>query len=265
MLNFRNTAIFIIIVALVVQWMLISGYKWGLYLLVPMAFALLLLVVGSVKICMNFYLKAFCKGRTDEKIVTLTFDDGPNPAVTVELLKVLKEFNIKAAFFIIGHKAEKHPEIVEIIRQEGHVTGNHSYSHSFFFDFYGRKKMERDLIGGLGDWRSGGVGDWRSGGLGDSGVRRYFRPPYGVTNPTVAKVVKKLGWTVIGWSVRSLDTTIKDPERVVKRVVKRLHPGAVILLHDIRPDAALIVEKIILAAKQNGYRFVGLEEMINCE
>jgi peptidoglycan/xylan/chitin deacetylase (PgdA/CDA1 family) len=91
---------------------------------------------------------------------------------------------------------------------------------------------------------------------------KFFRPPYGVTNPTVAKVAKKLGYRVIGWSVRSLDTTIKDPVKVAERVNRRLHPGAVILMHDTRKDLPVILENVIKNALEKGYRFVGLEEMM---
>ena len=89
-----------------------------------------------------------------------------------------------------------------------------------------------------------------------------FRPPYGVTNPTLARVVKKMGLVVIGWSIRSLDTMIKDPKKVAARIRKRLHPGAVVLMHDTRKDLPVILEEVIKNAKEKGYRFIGLEEMM---
>jgi peptidoglycan-N-acetylglucosamine deacetylase len=211
------------------------------------------MVIGSMKICMNFYLNAYCKGETNEKVISLTFDDGPDPEVTNEVLKVLQKFKIEAAFFVIGSKAENNPDLVKQILEDGHAVGIHSYRHDFFFDFYGRKKMERDLEEG---WKGGRVEEWKSG----EGV--LFRPPYGVTNPTLARVVKKMGLVVIGWSIRSLDTTIKDPRKVADRIKNRLHPGAVVLLHDTRKDLPGIVEEVIVFAKDNGYRFVGVEEMM---
>jgi len=89
-----------------------------------------------------------------------------------------------------------------------------------------------------------------------------FRPPYGVTNPVVAKVAKNLGYKVIGWSVRSLDTVIMDADKITERVVERLHPGAVILMHDDRDVTPKALEMIITRAKEEGYRFVGLDELI---
>ena len=97
---------------------------------------------------------------------------------------------------------------------------------------------------------------------GDREETPSFRPPYGVTNPVVAKVVKKLGYKVIGWSVRSLDTVLKDADKITERVVERLHPGAVILMHDNRDVTPKALEMIITMAKEEGYRFVGLDELI---
>jgi len=92
-----------------------------------------------------------------------------------------------------------------------------------------------------------------------------FRPPYGVTNPTVAKVVKKLGYSVTGWSVRSFDTTIKNADKLAERVIKRLHPGAVVLMHDTQDVTPEAVEIIIRKATGKGYRFAGLEEILGIE
>jgi peptidoglycan-N-acetylglucosamine deacetylase len=89
-----------------------------------------------------------------------------------------------------------------------------------------------------------------------------FRPPYGVTNPVLARVVKKLGYRAIGWSVRSLDTVLKDEGKVIERIKDRLHPGAVILMHDDREVTVRVIEKIIFMVKEEGYRFVGIEEMM---
>jgi peptidoglycan/xylan/chitin deacetylase (PgdA/CDA1 family) len=91
----------------------------------------------------------------------------------------------------------------------------------------------------------------------------YFRPPYGVTNPVVAKVAKMLNYKVVGWSVRSLDTVLKDEDKIMARIKDRLHPGAVILMHDDREVTSKVLEKVILMVKEEGYRFVGLEELIS--
>jgi len=256
MLNFRNTTYAMILLALAVLILLLSGIRPGWYPLIFLAIWLILLVLGSVKICMNFYIKAFCKGKTDEKIISLTFDDGPDPDITPRILEILKKHDIKAAFFPVGMRAEKFPDLVKRIEDEGHVLGVHSFSHDFFFDLFSRKKMERDL---LLAGKSVTVEGWKGGRV-EKGM--LFRPPYGVTNPTVSYVAGKLGYRVIGWSVRSLDTTLKDPRKVAERMNRRLHPGAVVLMHDTRKDLPSILEDVIKNASGNGYRMVGLEEMM---
>jgi peptidoglycan-N-acetylglucosamine deacetylase len=213
---------------------------------------LVVLCIGSVRICSGFYLNVFCRKKTTEKIVALTFDDGPDSIYTIAILDVLEKQDVPAVFFVIGRKAELHQDILRIIDKKNHLIGNHSYSHAFLFDLFGRKKMERDLIK---------TDDVIRNITGKKPV--LFRPPYGVTNPVVAKVVKKLDYKAIGWSVRSLDTVKKDENKLVKRIRKGLHPGAVILMHDDREITAKVLEKVILMVKNEGYRFVGLKEMID--
>jgi peptidoglycan-N-acetylglucosamine deacetylase len=268
MLNFRNTSIALLIFIALVAVLFLFNIRLGMFPLLAVIIYFMLLVIGSVKICMNFYLNAFCKGDTDEKVISLTFDDGPDPEVTMEVLKVLKKFKIEAAFFVIGSKAENNPDLVNQILEDGHAVGIHSYKHAFFFDLYARKKMERDLVkakeaidqvagkhGGMGARGHGGMVAWEHGFL--------FRPPYGITNPTLARVVKRLGFIVVGWSIRSLDTTIKDPRKVAERIKKRLHPGAVVLLHDTRKDMPGILEQVIREARAQGYNFIDLKTLMN--
>jgi peptidoglycan/xylan/chitin deacetylase (PgdA/CDA1 family) len=275
MLNFRFASLIIFIfTAVVILLMNVSmDFAW-LFLPISVTY-LFILVFGSAKICAGFYLKAFCRGRPDQMTVTLTFDDGPDIASTPGILDILQKHGIKAAFFVIGHKAEKQGHLLHRIRSEGHLIGIHSYSHSPFFDLYPGKKMEQDLlrteavinqVEGKQAKRSGVPircahrETQVSGEAGKQGF--FFRPPYGVTNPVVARVVKKLGYRVIGWSLRSLDTTIKDEKKLVDRVMMRLHPGAVILLHDDREITAKVLEELILKIKEKGYRFSGLKELI---
>ena len=92
-----------------------------------------------------------------------------------------------------------------------------------------------------------------------TGVKcQLFRPPFGVTNPTIAKVVRFLGMQTIGWNIRSFDTSIKNPDRVIKNVIAKIKPGAIILLHDDRPQVAKILEAILLYAQENNYTCVAL-------
>jgi len=251
MLNLRNASIYMIILAALGFLLMIFNMQY-IWLFAALAVIYIyLLVMGSVKICAGFYIKVLCHGGTSKKLVALTFDDGPDPDQTPRILEILEKHQVRATFFVIGRKAEDEEDLLRNIFSAGHTIGNHSYSHALFFDLFGRKKMEQDLL------RANNVIEKVS-----ANKPVLFRPPFGVTNPIVAKVVKKLGYHAIGWSVKSLDTVLKNPDKIVERINDRLHPGAVILMHDDREMTVKVLEEVILKIKKEGYRFVGVEEMM---
>lgn len=249
MLSFRTASIGVVIFAAIGILLMIINIQYGWLLAVMGVVYIYLLVMGSVKICSGFYTDVICRINTSERKVSLTFDDGPDEIHTPVILDILEKHQVKATFFVIGHKAEKQQALLSQIASKGHVLGNHSYSHAFLFDFLGKKKMEQDLL--KADEVIKKVTGKRPG---------LFRPPYGVTTPVLAKVVKKMGYKAIGWSVRSLDTVLKDKEKLTERVIERLHPGAIILLHDDRKITGEVLEDIILKIKAEGYRFKKIED-----
>lgn len=91
---------------------------------------------------------------------------------------------------------------------------------------------------------------------------KLFRPPFGVTNPTIAKAVRILGYTPVGWNIRTLDTLQPSKEKVLKRIQKRLRPGSIILLHDRMPDSDLLLKEILNLIKEQGYTVVRLDSML---
>jgi len=251
MLTLRTANTYLVVFGVVAILIVIISPQYWWLLLILAIFYLYLLVAGAIKICSGFYTDVFCKGITEEKIVALTFDDGPDENHTLQILDILEKQQVRGNFFVIGKKAEQHKDIILKIKENDHIIGNHSYSHDFFFDLFTNKKMERDL-------RS--TDEVIETITGEKPV--LFRPPYGVTNPVLARVVKKLGYKVVGWSVRSLDTVLKDENTLLDRITDRLHPGAVILMHDDREMTVKVLEKVILKIKKEGYRFVKLEELI---
>jgi peptidoglycan/xylan/chitin deacetylase (PgdA/CDA1 family) len=94
---------------------------------------------------------------------------------------------------------------------------------------------------------------------------RLFRPPYGVTNPNLAKAIKKGGYTPIGWNVRSLDTVIKDKDKLFEKVTRKLQPGAIFLFHDTSATTMAILPGFLKYVKSNGYQVVRLDEMLNLQ
>lgn len=254
MLNFRSASILMNILS--VPAIVLVIYRPELWwILVPIiSLYILMLVTGSIYIRSNFYIQALCRGTKSEKVTSLTFDDGPDKIITPKVLAILEKHNIQATFFLIGNKAKKNSGLLRQIIAKGHLVGMHSYSHGFFFDFYLKRNMEQDLL------------KTEEAIMCITGKKPLlFRPPYGVTNPTLATIVKELGYQVIGWSVRSMDTAIKDAGRISERVMRKLHPGAVILMHDTKNITPEAIEMVIIKAKEEGYRFVGLEEMLGIE
>lgn len=218
----------------------------GLLIVCVLIFA----VYASAYIGSGVYVKAQCRVKTTQRVVALTFDDGPDPVQTPKMLDVLRDNGVHALFFCVGSRAEQYPDIVKRIIDEGHIIGNHSYSHSYFFPLFGRKTMSMDIerctvvLQGI------------------TGERvPYFRPPFGVTNPTIAYAVNRYGLKTIGWSIRSLDTLNSTNKKIINRVVGKLHNGAIILLHDNRQNSELLVLNLITELKKREYRIERLDRI----
>lgn len=212
---------------------------WLLTLLPILAF----LFYASYSIRAGVYLQALCRVKTTERVVYLTFDDGPHSIQTPKILDVLKAHDVKATFFCIGSKIEGNEELLKRIQCEGHLLGNHSYSHSNFFPLLSKSKMIDDLS------------------RCDEQLNKVlvkpntlFRPPFGVTNPTIARVVKIKGYQVLGWNIRTLDTQFSNTKKVLQRIKVCLRPGAIILMHDRLEGSDILLDKVLDLLSQNGYR-----------
>jgi peptidoglycan/xylan/chitin deacetylase (PgdA/CDA1 family) len=208
--------------------------------------------IGSSRISSNYHVKAYCHNplETDKKIA-LTFDDGPT-VFTVEILALLKKYNAKATFFCIGKNIEAHPEIITQLIAEGHLVGNHSYAHSCFFDFYNAKQIteeiqKTDLL--LEKFTSKKI--------------NFFRPPYGVTTPSIRRALKRTGHKVIGWNIRSLDGGTKNQNLIFNRLIKGLSPGGIVLLHDTGSHSVLVLEQFLQFLQHNNYNVISTEELLN--
>lgn len=153
--------------------------------------------------------------------VAITIDDGPDPAVTPEVLAILARHDVKATFFCIGKRAETHPELIAEIRSAGHAIENHSYSHRLDFSLLGPKRMRSDLE------RAQVLLERLTGE-----APRFFRAPAGLRNPFMEPVLARLGLRLASWTRRGFDTREPDPVRVLARLERGLAPGAILLLHD---------------------------------
>ncbi len=207
--------------ALVARSLLISPVPAHITL-AALAVYVTLLLLGVFFLRLQMFVDAVCHGTADVRGVALTFDDGPCPIHTPRVLDMLDRAKVKATFFVIGYKAEAHPDIVRDILKRGHVIGSHGYAHSRAFSLLSKAAVRLDIERSLVCIETI-TGDRPA----------LFRPPIGHTNPRIAQVVNELGLTVVGWSVRALDGVASaEPDRVVGRVVPNLEDGAIVLLHD---------------------------------
>ena len=190
-----------------------------------------------------FYPGAVFRIRTKEKILCLTFDDGPDPATTPLLLDTLAKYNIKALFFCNGKSAEKYPGLMARIREEEHLAGNHGYDH-------------------LNGWRSSSekyIADATISSGNNSS--KLFRPPYGKIRPGQFRILK-LSYKVVFWDLMPYDFDQRfGSNKTLQILKKRIRPGSIIVLHDtIRSTFPEFLDEFILFALDEGYRFVNSVE-----
>ena len=252
MLTFKNATLFFGLLMITLIVLDIRGHvNWFIYLALLLAYSLLLFY-GSINVASGFYMQVISSGETTSKQIAITFDDGPADRFTDKILDLLGDQEVPAAFFCIGKNIAGREQVIKKMVASGHIIGNHSHSHHFWFDMYGSAKMEADL-------QQMNEELYRVTGL----KPLFFRPPYGVTNPNLAKAVAHLEMIAVGWNVRSLDTIVKDPEKLLQKVHKAVKPGAIILFHDTNETTFLMLKTFIEGVKEQGYEFVRLDKLIN--
>lgn len=241
--------IFLLIVAGLIWLNKSHSVHWSIYLFLFLIFSFIEFY-GAAFIQSNFHLKAICRVKTQDKIIALTFDDGP-AGETEKVLKVLEESKTKATFFCIGNRIKGKESILKKIDEAGHLVGNHSYSHGFLFDLKNTSSFVNDLE------------------LANAEIKKvigkeplFFRPPYGVTTPGLARAAQKLKLEVIGWNIRSLDTSIKDKQEVLTRIKERLQPGSIVLMHDTISGIEIVLKELLIHLKENNYTVVPLSTLI---
>ena len=185
--------------------------------------------------------------ETEVKQVALTFDDGPHPYYTEQLLDGLKERGVRATFFVTGEHASLHPEIIKRMWEEGHVIGNHTYSHmqlrqdnrdAFKKELQQTNKVLKELTG-------------------EDVV--YVRPPYGAWDK---ELEKELNMIPVLWSVDPLDWCTENSQTVARRVKEKVKDNSIILLHDYFDTSVTAALQIVDELLEEGYEFVTVEEMI---
>jgi peptidoglycan-N-acetylglucosamine deacetylase len=204
---------------------------------------------ASFSISSGIFLKSVCRNGKSEKGLLLTFDDGPDPVNTPLILEILEKKGVRALFFINGSKALENPELLKNISSKGHLIGNHTYGHSNFFPFYSRKRMVSELKK---------TSDIIENITGKRTV--YFRPPFGVTNPSIAYAARELGLITVGWSVRSFDTFLKEKGKILSSVIKEVKGGDIVLFHDTVIGTVEMLDEFVVQCRNKGLELTGPEK-----
>lgn len=217
-----------------------------------------ILTLNAVLPANHFYGPVFSESRTSQKLVALTFDDGPYPPYTDQILDVLKERQVPATFFVIGQNAAKYPDLIRRIAAEGHQLGNHTYNHVDLL------KLDRQaIISEIAE-----TNKVIAGALGYT--PHVIRPPHGFRDAVVMDAMAEYQLKVVEWSVSSRDWVNPGVEVIVERTLGKVQNGSIILLHDGDGIAAVLPRAQTVAATRliidrllaQGYKFVTVDEIL---
>jgi len=220
--------------------------KWsGLAALGVLALSHALVLYPTLRPNVQWLGPVITRFESAEKEVWLTIDDGPTED-TIAILDRFDAHSVKATFFVKGALAEKRPEMIQEMVRRGHTVANHSHTHpSATFWCLPPSRIAAQIE------RCNDVLRRITGS-----APLFFRAPVGTKNPAVHPALDRLGMTLVGWSARAFDTRTNNPERVVKRIMPDIIPGAIILLHQGREASPQMISRVIEEVLRAGYRFV---------
>ena len=216
--------------------------------------SLLLVLLALPWISTSAETQVYRSVETDTKKIALTFDDGPHPTLTPRILEILKKYDVKATFFMVGENVVNYPESARFVVQAGHEIGNHTYSHrhvSGMNEDTLKKELAlcEDALFELCEYRT-----------------HLFRPPEGAINDQVREIAGESGYRIVLWSIDTEDWRHTPPHDIVSRVTREVRDGDIILMHDYigrgspTPEA---LKKMIPALIARGYRFVLVSELLS--
>lgn len=201
--------------------------------------------------------KLYWAGSDQDKIAALTFDDGPEENWTPKILDILKQKNVKATFFVIGKQAQKYPEMLRRINDEGHIIADHTYNHTDL------KKLDEQQVNQEIEKCASTIREI----IGKT--PRFVRPPFGFHNETADNAIYSKGRIIVLWSIDTKDWTGLDAETIKSRVLPKMQNGFIILQHDgDNPKlggSVTALPDIIDELQAQGYTFVTISELLDAE
>ncbi len=204
----------------------------------------------------GFFLPVISRGRPGTTGIAITFDDGPSPFSTPIVLDLLARHKLQATFFVVGENAARYPELIRNIIEEGHGIGNHSWNHDYFLMLRSLKTLGEDIHN-------------TQQMLMQSGIQPLlFRPPAGIIGPRLAKILAQEKLTAVTYSCRAFDRGNRNIHNLAAKILKKLHPGDIVMLHDLLPHQKNRLQQwqkeldILFTALTKNYNPVCLEEVI---
>ncbi|HEX6550853.1 MAG TPA: polysaccharide deacetylase family protein [Gammaproteobacteria bacterium] len=252
--HLTNISIVLFVIGLVV-------FGWaGLWFAIPVVLFAVLLTDGIARPGSSLFYPTVTHGPRRGKQVALTFDDGPDPVVTPQVLDALAEAGAHATFFVIGKSLAANPALARRMLSEGHVVGNHSWQHSRLQNFYFANWHTREINAGM---RAIAEATGQA-------APRLYRPPVGLKSWAVGRAAARHGLTLVAWSLHSRDTRLPSAEQVARRVLDRVQAGDIVLLHDGhdlpgrgRPFCAQAVRLILQGLRKKGLQCVTVPELLD--
>lgn len=214
---------------------------------------------GVVDFRFPFFMRVAYRSATSPNSIALTFDDGPDPRLTIDVLKLLRAFGYKATFFVIATKVRQHPDIVRMALADGHTIACHDLNHAWYANFRLRGKMLSEI---------GRAADIIEEIIGTRPL--LYRPPVGLLNPHLPGALKTLNMSFIGWSKSVRDAGNRRRKRL-SAIPELAAPGEVLLLHDVAPNPCHRelfleqLEKLLFSIKQQGLEPVGVDKLLGLQ
>lgn len=197
---------------------------------------------------------AYYSGNPDEKVIYLTFDAGFENGNTPAILDALKKHNVPATFFVVGTYISSNPDLVKRMADEGHAVGNHTYHHPDMSQISTKEAFQKEL----GDVEK----EYKE--ITGQEMTRYYRPPQGKYSETNLQMAKEMGYKTFFWSLAYVDWyENKQPtkEEAFEKLLGRIHPGAIVLLHSTSKTNAQILDELLTKWEEMGYTFKSLAEI----
>lgn len=218
-------------------------------------FMVLCLAAPFIPTC-SLFLPVISRGTCGRRAVALTFDDGPDPLTTPELLRLLKKYRKTGTFFVTGHRVVRYPELIKEIMAQGHSLANHSFHHDLLGAFRSYRTMKHEIEATQGALRELGI------------VALAYRPPMGITSPRLRRLMQEEGMFVVNFSCRAWDGGNRRIRNLSRRILKRVRANDILLLHDnlARPSRLPLwaeeMDLIIKGIPEKGLEILPLADLI---